>query len=175
MSTAQNKSMVRPWGKVWMVVMAALLIALVTGGMRASMVFASSSSMLPFQASIAGTVALTGPTTAVLSGSGIATYLGVIKYAGNVSDITATPTGMTNVVVETLTAPNGDTLTTLCTEVAVQTSPGVFNGTDQWVVTGGTGQYAGATGSGTGNTLVNLNTGTWTKQLTGAISIPNGK
>ena len=42
---------------------------------------------------------------------------------------------------------------------SVQTSPGVFVGTDQWTVIGGTGRFAGATGSGTGVTHIDLNNG----------------
>ena len=42
---------------------------------------------------------------------------------------------------------------------SVQTSPGVFVGTDQWTVIGGTGRFGGATGSGTGVTHIDLNNG----------------
>ncbi len=173
MSTERNKSMVRRWSKLGMFVTVALLIALITSGISANLAFASSN-MVPFTASISGTVVLTSPTTAVLSGSGNGTYMGPITYAGNVSNITPTPTGLTNDLVETLTAANGDTITFFCKEVAVQTSPGVFHGTDQWVVTGGTGRFAGATGSGTADTHVDLNKGTFTKNVTGTISAPNG-
>lgn len=162
-------------GKLSMFVTLAMLIALVSAGTGTNLAFASSSQVqAPFKGTISGTVVLTGPTTAVLSGSGIATYLGLTGYAGDVSDITPTPTGLTNVLVETLTAANGDTLTFFCTEVAVEISPGVYQATDQWVVIGGTGGFAGAVGQGTANTQVNLNNGTLTKQLTGTISAPNG-
>ena len=161
-------------GKLWMFVTVAMLFALVIAGTSTSLAYASSSHQIPFEGSISGTVAFTSPTTAVLSGSGNATHLGLTMYAGNVSDITPTPTGLTNVLVETLTAANGDTLTFFCTEVAVETSPGVFQATDQWVVIGGTGRFEGATGQGTAETHVDLNSGTFTKQLTGTVSAPNG-
>ena len=163
-------------GKLWMFLTVAMLIALVTAGTGTSLAYASSSPVqVPFMGSISGTVAFTGETTAALSASGVATYLGFTTYAGNVSDITPTPTGLTNVLVETLTAANGDTLTFFCTEVAVEISPGVFQATDQWVVIGGTGRFEGATGQGTADTHVDLNNGTFTKQLTGTISAPSGK
>jgi hypothetical protein len=152
----------------------AMLIALVTAGTGTSLVYAKSSHQIPFKGSISGTVAFTGPTTAVLSASGNLTHLGHTAYAGDVSDITPTPTGLTNVLVETLTAANGDTLTFFCTEVAVETSPGVFQATDQWVVIGGTGRFEGATGQGIADTHVDLNNGTFSKQLTGTISALNG-
>jgi hypothetical protein len=162
--------------KLWMFITLAMLIALVTAGTGASLAYASSSQVqVPFMGSISGTVAFTSPTTAVLSASGVATHLGRTTYAGNVSDITLTPTGLTNVLVETLTAANGDTLTFYCTEVAVETSPGVYQATDQWVVIGGTGRFEGASGQGTAETHVDLNNGTFTKQVTGTISAPNGK
>lgn len=162
-------------GKLWMFVTLAMLIALVSAGAGTNLAFASSSQVqVPFKGTISGTVIITSQTTAVLSGSGGATYLGLTAYAGNVSDISQTSTGLTNVLVETLTAANGDTLTFLCTEVAVETSQGVFQGTDQWVVIGGTGGFEGVVGQGTANTQIDLNNGTFTKQLTGTISAPNG-
>ncbi len=173
MSTEQNKFIARRWGKAWMVVTLTILIALVVSGISTNLAYAASNQV-PFTGSISGTVTFTGPTTAVLSGSGIATYLGSTNYAGNVGDITQTSTGLTNVVVETFTATNGDTLTTICTELAVETSPGVYHGTDQWVVTGGTGRFKGATGQGTADTRADLNSGTFSKQLTGTISAPSG-
>ncbi len=51
-------------------------------------------------------------------------------------------------------------------------SPGLFLGTDSWTVIGGTGKFAGATGSGTGVTHVDLNPSklTFTKDFTGTIT-----
>jgi len=173
MSKEQNNSIVRCWSKSWMFVAMAMIIALVASGAGASPASASSNQV-PFNASFSGSVAMTGPDSALLSGSGIATYLGNTSYAGDVSAITPTPEGFTDVLVETLVAANGDTLTILCIQTAAPTSPGVFLGTDQWIVIGGTGRFAGATGSGTGVTHVDLNNGTFDKQLTGSISAPNG-
>lgn len=159
--------------KIWMFLTLAMFIALVTAGTGTSLAYADSNQ-IPFNGSFSGAVTITGETTAALGGSGIAAHLGLSAYVANVSDITPTATGFTDVLVETLTAANGDTLTIRCVQVAVQTSPGVFVGTDQWTVTGGTGRFAGATGQGTGVTQVNLNSGTFTKQLIGTISAPTG-
>ncbi len=172
MSNKQNKS-ARHWGRAWMIVTLAMLIALVLGGKSTNLAYAASNQV-PFTGSVSGTVTFTSPTTAVLSGSGIALLLGPINYGGNVSAITPTATGMMDVLVETLTAANGDTLTLLCNQVAVQKSPGIFEASDQWTVAGGTGRFAGATGSGTGVTHIDLNKGTYSKQLTGTISAPSG-
>ena len=173
MSTIHNKSIVRRLTSSRMFASLALLIALLISGLSPSLVYANS--MVPYQASLAGKVAITGAATASLSGVGIATYLGVTKYSGSVTNITPTPTGMTNDLLETLTAANGDSLTISCTEVAVQTSPNVFHGTDHWVVKGGTGRFTGAVGSGTGDTLIDLNKGVFAKHETGTISAPSRK
>jgi len=133
----------------------------------------TKSNQVPFNGSVSGTVALTGPTTADLSGSGTSEYLGLTPYAGKVSDIASTDTGMTNVLVETLTAANGDTLTLRCEQVALQKDPGIFDATDQWTVIGGTGRFSDASGSGTGVTHIDLNNNTFSKQLTGTISAPS--
>ncbi len=129
MSTEQNQFVARRWGQAWMVVTLAMLIALVVSGLNTNLTYAASNQV-PFTGSVSGTVTFTSPTTAVLSGSGIALYLGNISYAGTVSAITPTATGMTDVLVETLTAANGDTLTLLCNQVATQTSPGLFVASD---------------------------------------------
>jgi len=174
MSTELSNSIDRRWSKLWVFAAVAMLIALVFSAVSASSVLADSNQV-PFKAYFSGSAAFTGPTTAVLNGSGNATYLGNTAYIGNVSDITPTPNGLTDVLVETLTAANGDTLTILCNQVAIQVSPGVFEGADQWTVIGGTGRFAGATGQGTGVTHVNLNNGTFDKQLNGTISAPIGE
>jgi hypothetical protein len=173
MSREQNKPIVRRWSKWWMFAALAMIIALVASGAGASPASASSN-LVPFAASFSGSVAMTGPDSALLSGSGNATHMGKSEYTGNVSAITPTLDGFTDVLVETLVAANGDTLTILCIQTAVQTSPGVFVGTDQWTVIAGTGRFAGATGSGTGITHVDLNNFKFDKQLTGIISAPNG-
>jgi len=173
MSTKLNQSNVHSWNKVWNFVIAALLIAMQVSGISIGPAYAASNQV-PFTASFSGAVTSTGPTSAALSGSGIAEQLGLTAYAGNVSDIASTNIGFTDVLVETLTAANGDTITILCNQVAVQQASGVFQGSDEWTVIGGTGRFASASGSGTGVTHIDLNNGTFSKQLTGTISAPNG-
>jgi len=173
MSTKLNQSNVHSWNKVLNFVIAALLIAMLVSGMNISAVQAASDQV-PFNASFSGTAAFTGPTSAALNGSGISAFLGLTAYAASVSEITPTDIGLTDVLVETLTAANGDTITILCKQVAIQQASGVFQGSDEWTVIGGTGRFAGASGSGTGITHVDLNNGTFSKQLTGIISAPSG-
>ena len=102
-----------------------------------------------------------------LNGAGKASHLGKVSYTA-VGQITS---ATTDVLTETFTVANGDTLTILCNQVLEDLGGGVlFHGTDTWVVIGGTGRFSGATGSGTGATYVDLNVGRFTKELAGTIS-----
>ena len=111
-------------------------------------------------------------TSLALAGTGNASHLGKVSYKGSGEITSEHPvTGViTDTLTETLTAANGDKLTILCRQVATPTSPGVYNGTDHWTVTGGTGRFSGATGSGGGDTHANLNADTFTKAATGTIT-----
>ena len=105
-------------------------------------------------------------------GTGTASHLGKASYngSGEITSENAVTGVITDTLTETLTAANGDKLTILCRQVATPTSPGVYSGTDQWTVTGGTGRFSGATGSGGGDTHANLNAHTFTKAETGTVS-----
>jgi hypothetical protein len=120
------------------------------------------------KASVSGTVSLTSESTFQLAGTVKANHIGNMKgYQANGTFTSPT----TDTLTETLTAANGDTLTILCNQVIEETGvPGVLHGTDTWTVIGGTGRFSNATGSGTGETNVDLNAGTFTKQMTGVIS-----
>jgi hypothetical protein len=47
-----------------------------------------------------------------------------------------------------------------------------FNGTGTWTVTGGTGQFAHATGSGSVNGHADFVAGTFTMNITGTLTLP---
>jgi hypothetical protein len=86
-----------------------------------------------------------------------------------------TPLPTADILIETLVAADGTgTLTIQCEQELKQIREGVVRGTDKWEVISGTGQFEGAEGSGTGTTKVDLNTGTFTKNLKGEIILPNG-
>jgi len=147
----------------------AIALMLMTGAVSGLNVKPASAAepAVPFMASVSGAASITGSSTFELSGAGNASHLGNVKsYHGDGSF-----TGPnTDILIETLVAANGDTLTIRCSQVLEEISPGVYRGTDSWTVIGGTGRLSGATGSGTGVTNVNLNTGTFTKNTTGAIA-----
>ena len=92
-----------------------------------------------------------GTGTITFSGTGISTSLGLSTNAGY-AQVTgfdsSCPGGLANVNYETLTGANGDSISLTSHDVGCEVSPGVYQGTGHWVVTGGTGRFSGATGQG---------------------------
>lgn len=88
-------------------------------------------------------------------GTGTATHLG--KYTEHatlqVNVLTGSSTG-----AATFTAANGDTLTASITGQSTRTSPGVLSIVEVYTITGGTGRFAGATGTITLESTLNLTT-----------------
>ena len=157
-----------------------MLIAMGTIGIGANSASAAAGHQVPFRASYSGTAAFTSATTALLTGTGIASYLG---RSTNENHITVTgpdtscPGGFANENDETLTAANGDQLMLKGPHdvgCPSPTDPGVVHGTGDWTVAGGTGRFAGATGQGTFVGGANFTNHTFWFQLTGTISAPGG-
>lgn len=149
------------------------LLALAFTGLVASPAHAAAPARpaLSFNAAVAGSVTATGPGTFSLSGSGLATVIGGARYSGTVVVTSAAPDGsLTDVLTETYTAANGDKLTIECRQSAVPIGTSILKGTDSWTVTGGTGRFAHAAGSGTGTTFV-YNLQTFVKVSTGSITL----
>jgi hypothetical protein len=143
----------------------ALMIALPQGAL--------AQSLVPFQATMTETFTVVpcdpnvicGPIT----GSGQATHLGktsessevFVDLLSNPGPTSDCPIGATNHFAETrtvtLSSANGDQITLALTGQSCDSSatPG-FTGiaSDTWVVTGGTGRFTGATGSGTNTALI---------------------
>jgi hypothetical protein len=165
-----EQTMTRSRTSKWRLGLLSALMAGVVG--VAGMGTADATPKPPVLAVAAGTVTPTGPSTFELGGIALSSRLGASSYAGNVTITAMDDAGViTDVLIETFTAANGDSLTILCNQVAVPIAPGIYRGTDTWTVLGGTGRFAGASGSGTGVTDVDLNTWTFTKTLLGSITI----
>ena len=152
------------------VVMVVMLVSVTLSGLVVSAASADGGND-SFKASISGTLSFTGADTFEL--------VGLVKanHIGNNQNYQATgvfTSPNTDVLVETLTAANGDKLVIQCVQELEEISPGIFRGTDSWTVIGGTGRFSNATGSGTGETIANVNAGTFTKELDGFINLPNG-
>ena len=147
-----------------------LLTALALSAMTAN-----ASNNLPFRLGDEGTITFNG-NTATTAGTGNATHLGRITSEGNLLIVgqpscTNNELGFSVQMQDAFTAANGDRLTTAITMQLCPIAPGIYHGVGTYVVTGGTGRFANATGSGMFDGTGNFNTGTIICALNGTISI----
>jgi len=105
----------------------------------------------------------------LLEGSGVASQLGRFTFDFQHIVNQATRVGSGTYV---FTAANGDTLTADATGQATLVAPGVLTVAETGDITGGTGRFAGATGSFTIERTFFVATGTTTGSFTGTISSP---
>ena len=136
---------------------------------------AAAKEQVPFRGRLEGIVAtvtpLTPPFVAVtLEGEGHATQLGHFDVS---SSIVADESNGTAVGTYEFTAANGDTLTADYTESFTPTDvPGVFSDVITATITGGTGRFAGATGSFVSDRVADHVTGIVSDSFEGTISTP---
>ena len=112
-----------------------------------------------------------GGTTLLVdgSGTGLATHLGQFTMTYNVTVNLEEGSGIGSAH---LTAANGDSIFTEIRGQAEPTeTPGINSIEEINTITGGTGQFAGATGSFTVERLVNLPTGFTSGSLSGKITV----
>jgi hypothetical protein len=132
----------------------------------------SATNTVPFKGTLDGTVAFTvvAPALAhvVISASGTATELGrfTLEAPHDVDLAIAAGQG-----TYTFTAANGDRLTAAFTGTANTATP-IFVIEEHATVTGGTGRFAGASGSFTANRLYDTAAGTTTGTFSGSLSVP---
>lgn len=164
-----------------LVVVVVMLMAVAASGVAVRSASAANPDEVPFKASVSGIVippSPDSPTLFSLEGAGKASYLGPVdpyRAAGELTEFDDEGVPTADILIETLHAADGSgTLTIRCEQVLKQIRPNVFRGTDKWEVIGGTDRFSGAEGSGTGVTNVDLNVGTFTKNLKGNIIFPNG-
>ena len=148
-----------------------LLIALAL-----SAVTANASQSLPFRLGDEGTITFISPSTATTAGTGNATHMGRITSDGNLTIVgeascVDNEVGFSVEMQDTFTAANGDKLTTAITMQLCPIAPGIYHGVGTYVVTGGTGRFANATGSGVFDGTGNFNTGTIICALRGTITM----
>lgn len=128
---------------------------------------------VPFKGSFSGTVTVTPITPPILSnliaGAGNATHLGLftLEIPHLVNQATRVGTGS-----YAFTAANGDTLTADFTGQGTVLAPGVLSSTDVAVITGGTGRFAGATGTFAAERIFHVATGAITGTFVGTITSP---
>jgi hypothetical protein len=131
---------------------ALLLTTLVGSGLVGLAPSASAGTTVPFTAVFGGPVKAVPPNKIVFyDGSGSSNVMGPIS-TGAVATITGVSlsclAGLVNTNVVTLTAADGS-LTLTSQDVGCPVGVLKFHGTGVYTVTGGTGRYAGASGSGT--------------------------
>jgi hypothetical protein len=106
--------------------------------------------------------------TVTRNGTGTATYLG--KYTSQAIlqvNVLATPPTATGTA--TFTAANGDNLTTTVVGRSTLITPGVLSVVEVYTITGGTGRFADATGTFTGEIIVTQATGVSSGTFSGVI------
>jgi hypothetical protein len=135
---------------------------------------AANAQSVPFRGSLAGVVTHTpvdAQTDAVLiEATGTATHLG--QFALSVPHFVNTASKTAAGTYE-FTAANGDTLSASFTGQAAPTdTPGVLAIGETATITGGTGRFAGATGSFTVERLYDRIAGTTVGSFAGTISAP---
>jgi hypothetical protein len=136
---------------------------------------ASAAGQVPFKAHFAGSLAYDGGANIQLTGAGSASKLG---NGTNSSAITivgpaSCAGGFAVHGAETLTAADGEQLTWTVDDQACPTAtPGIYEISAPYTVTGGTGRFAGATGGGTIECLGNFGNHTFDFTVTGTISQP---
>ena len=133
----------------------------------------SETAETPFKGDLEGSQTLTplDPPFGHVAGqaTGTATHLGrfTVQFPHTVNFATSVGVG-----TYTFTAANGDTLTA---DFTGQAQPGPITSiVEQAVITGGTGRFAGATGSFTVRRLFDRGAGTTTGSFVGTISRANG-
>ena len=134
----------------------------------------SRDQEVPFKGRLEGAATITPLTppfvSVLIKGAGNATHLGrfTVEIPHVVNSATRTSTGTYE-----FTAANGDTLTADFTGASSPTvTPGVLSIVDTATITGGTGRFAGATGSFTVERLIDTGTGLTTGSFEGTISSP---
>jgi len=123
----------------------------------------------------AGAGGFSSPSSVFFIGSGEALHLGHVTTNGGATDFTPATTcpagGIDNHHFETFTGANGDKLSLLSHDTACWDGPALLRCTVcVWTVTGGTGRFADAAGSGVLEGWVDLASGTFAGEIRGSIS-----
>jgi hypothetical protein len=134
----------------------------------------SSGNEVPFKGTLEGRLTISTPLEPPLlsnlnEASGTATHLG--RFTLEIPHIVNTMTRIGTGTYE-FTAANGDTLVATFTGQATVVAPGVLSVLDTATITGGTGRFAGATGSFTTERVFVMATGDITGSFEGKISSP---
>src|SRR5256712_3933249 len=155
-----------------LVLIPAILTVMVLAAFPA--VFATHAT--PFNGSFSGSFHLTSSgTKATVTGSGVREHMGETSFAAS-STITGSAScdrGSTATEQETFTAANGDKVFTSSNDVLCPTSADTFQINGSWTITGGTGRFEDASGTGTfqaSGIFTSSTAGTFSLTATGTIN-----
>lgn len=154
---------------------AAVLVAL--GVLASEASIARADSPEPFRASYSGSVSFASDGHVHLDGTGIASHMGTSSVSSYIVVIGPAdcPNGFVTQYFATLTAANGDDVSLLSDDVGCPTSPGDYHATGRWQITGGTGRFSQATGSGETHAHVHVVPGgQFDLQLSGSMASASG-
>jgi hypothetical protein len=138
----------------------------------------------PFFGSVGGALQVTGvgpngPTSARYGGTGTATQLGAALMEGDISIVgpASCPNGFTATHRDTLTASDGSRVSMTISETSCPrpADPSTYDCTGTYTITGGTGRFASAAGSGewAGSVAFSANgSATFSTSYSGTLSRP---
>jgi hypothetical protein len=135
--------------------------------------FASHST--PFNGSGTGTFTDTSPTTVLITGTGNYDHLGLttLRFPSTITG-PAVCGGFTATEQDNYTGGNGDSVyLTVHDTICPTSTPGAFQLDGSFTITGGTGRFADASGSGTVSaavTFTSATSGTFAGKQTGTIT-----
>ena len=162
-------------GARWLALVVALCAVLVAVPQPAS-----AKGLVPFRATMVETIIsleMCGPMLRCPTATGIgqATHLGRTTSSGGVVVDLAHPDAagcFPEIRTTVFTAANGDQIMITATGKSCSTGPTTVTTVDSYVVTGGTGRFSGASGSGTDSALVDLARRTAVTTFIGTLSTP---
>jgi hypothetical protein len=134
---------------------------------------AQGGVQLPFRGSFQQTETSQpqSPTTLLVTGTGVGTATHLGRYTMTFTALVDFTAG-TGLGQATFVAANGDRLFSTDSGQATPTAdPGILSITEIATITGGTGRFEGATGSFTGERLLNAATGVSSGSFTGTITL----
>jgi hypothetical protein len=151
-------------------ILAVLTLLVAVGSLPA----AFATSAVPFDGHMSGSSIAISPTSNHITATLYLEHLGKSHLVGTTSVTGQTRCGgFVGTETDIITAANGDEIFVFGNGVSCPTSPTVFHDNVTFTVTGGTGHFTGASGSGTVHTTIVITsetTSTFTAIIDGTIS-----
>ena len=134
-----------------------IFVTMLLLALTATVALSAGNQPVPFKLTDGGDLAFTSASSANLVGTGISSHTGkgvssgVINVTGPASSC---PNGMAAKIDGALTAPTGDVIRyTVNQQLCPSATAGIFVGIGSFTITGGTGKFANAKGTGGFNGL----------------------